>query len=221
MVYAASASLVDGFTRDHGRTAAAVARAAAMKSSDAAFFNEAVYQAAAQLESSANPSSRRVILWLTDNLPNVPTNFNLRNNADGLGGAVPHTEEEAIRRLHESGTTVMPLLLKDRLGAMWSELVVAGESPYRKKYLPGDAHKYAELTGGFAAGMRGTGSAGTPGPGHRQLTGPVYHWLPSDGRQSAGDVLPGERGARAGRSAASARMEGAGESRILPKVGAA
>lgn len=157
MVYAASASLVDGFTRDHGRTAAAVARAAAMKSSDAAFFNEAVYQAATQLENSANPSSRRVILWLTDNLPNVPTSFNLRNNADGLGGAVPHTEQEAIRRLHESGTTVMPLLLKDRLGAMWSELVVAGESPYRKKYPPGDAHKYAELTGGFAAGMRGTG----------------------------------------------------------------
>ncbi|HEV2448358.1 MAG TPA: VWA domain-containing protein, partial [Candidatus Sulfopaludibacter sp.] len=66
MVYAASARLVDGFTRDHARTAAAVARAADMKSDDAAFFNEAVYQAATQLESSANPSSRRVILWLTD-----------------------------------------------------------------------------------------------------------------------------------------------------------
>jgi len=157
MVYAASARLVDGFTRDHARTAAAVARAAAMKSSDAAFFNEAVYQAAAQLENSANPSSRRVILWLTDNLANVPTSFNLRNNADGLGGATPHTEEEAIRKLHESGTVVMPLLLKDRLGAIWSELVIAGESPYRKKYPPGDAHKYAELTGGFAAGMRGKG----------------------------------------------------------------
>ena len=155
MVYAASAQLVDGFTRDRARAAAAVARAAAMKSRDAAFFNEAVYQAAAHLDNSANPSSRRVILWLTDNLPNVPTGFNLRMHDRGLGGAPPHTEEEAIRKLHESGTVVMPLLLKDRVAAVWAEMVIAGESPYRKKYPPGDAHKYAELTGGFAAGMRG------------------------------------------------------------------
>ncbi len=157
IVYAASATLVDGFTRDHARTAAAIDRAAAMKSDDAAFFNEAVYQAAVQLEKSASPSSRRVILWLTDNLPNVPASFNLRDHDAGLQGAPPHTEEEAIRRLHESGTVVMPLLLKDRLWAVFGELTVARESPYRKQYPPGDAHKYAELTGGFAAAMRGKG----------------------------------------------------------------
>lgn len=155
MVYAASARLVDGFTRDHARTAAAVARAAAMRSEDAAFFNEAVYQAAAQLADSANPSSRRVILWLTDNLPNEPTRFNLQNHDEGLGGALPHTQEEAIRGLHASGTVVMPLLLKDRWAALWGEMVIAGESRYRKNYPPGDAHKYAEITGGFAAAMRG------------------------------------------------------------------
>ena len=157
MTYAASARLIDGFTRDHARTAAAIAQAADMKSDDAAFFNEAVYQAAAQLDNSSNPSSRRVIIWLTDNLPNVPTGFNTRHNAKGLGGAAPHTEEEAIRKLHESGTVVMPLLLKDRLAAIWSELIMTAERPYRKQYPPGDAHKYAELTGGFAAGMRGKG----------------------------------------------------------------
>ncbi len=157
MAYAASARLVDSFTRGRARTAAAIARAAAMKSDDAAFFNEAVYQAAAQLEKSANPSSRRVILWLTDDLPNVPASFNLRGHDEGLGGEPPHTEEEAIRKLHESGAVVMPLLLKDRLGAIWAEMIIAGERPYRKKYPPGDAHKYAELTGGFAAGMRGKG----------------------------------------------------------------
>ena len=157
MVYAASATLVDGFTRDHARTVAAIARAADLRSNDAAFFNEAVYQAAAQLEKSANPSSRRVILWFTDNLPNVPADFNLKDHDGGLGGAPPHTEVEAFRKLHESGTAVMPLLLKDRVAALWAELVIASESPYRKKYPPGDAYKYAELTGGFAAGMRGKG----------------------------------------------------------------
>jgi len=155
MVYAASATLVDGFTRDHARTTAAVARAADMQSGDAAFFNEAMYQAAAQLENSANPSSRRVILWLTDNLPNVPMPSNLRNHDQGLNGTAPHTEDEAIRQLHESGTVVMPMLMRDRLGAIFFEMIMAGERPYRKEYPPGDAHKYAELTGGFAAPMRG------------------------------------------------------------------
>lgn len=163
MVYAASAQLLSGFTTDRARAAAAIARAAAMKSYDAAFFNEAVYQAASQLEKSANPSSRRVILWLTDNLPNFPTNHHLQNNDKGLGGAPPHTEADAMRKLHESGTVVMPLLLKDRL---WRLLLIgwtprrdadefSREHPDRKDYSPGDATKYAELTGGFAFSMRG------------------------------------------------------------------
>lgn len=169
-VYAASADVVDGFTRDHARTAVAIARVAAMKSDDAAFFNEAIYRAAAQFETSANPASRRVILWLTDNLPNLPTNFMLQKHDKGLGGGVPQTEEDAIRRLHASGTVVMPLLLKDRLyiwgGRIWGGRILARdeadfarEHPGGKHYPPGDAHKYAELTGGFAIEMRGKGVA--------------------------------------------------------------
>jgi VWFA-related protein len=162
MVYAASTHLVDGFTRDPARTAAAIARAAAMKSHDAAFFNEAVYQAAAQLETSANPSSRRIILWLTDNLPNFPTNRHLQNDDKGLGGTLPHTEEDAVRELHVSNTVIMPLLLKDRLLSWWYERIpirdeaeFVREHPDRNDYSPGDAPTYAELTGGFAVGMRG------------------------------------------------------------------
>jgi hypothetical protein len=80
-----------------------------MTSDDAAFFNQAMYQAAAQLENSANPSGRRVILWLTDNLPNLPTRFMLGKHDRRLGGALPHTEDEAIRRLHEARAVVTPL----------------------------------------------------------------------------------------------------------------
>lgn len=153
MVYAASARVIDGFTRDRRRTAEAIERASRMKSDEAAFFNEAVYQAAGQLESAPNPSARRVILWLTDNLPNVPTPFNLSEHAKSLGGEMPHTEEEAIRKLHETGTVVMPLLLRDRT-AVWAEMILVTESGYRKKHPPGDANKYAEVTGGFSATMR-------------------------------------------------------------------
>ena len=162
MVYAAGTSLIDGFSSDHARTAAAIARAAATKSDDAAFFNEAMYQSAAQLEKPANPASRRVILWLTDNLPNFPTNYMVRSHDRGLAGTMPHTEEEAIRKLHESGTVVMPLLLKDRVLSWMYSLQVAldqaqfdREHPDNRDYPPGDAHKYAELTGGFAFTLRG------------------------------------------------------------------
>jgi VWFA-related protein len=162
MVYAAGAQLVDGFTTDHSRTAAAIGKAATMKSDDAAFFNEAVYRAAEQLASAANPASRRVILWFTDNLPNLPTKSNLRDHAKGLAGANLHTEDEAIRKLHESGTVVMPLLLKDFMWQFVGNRIRASdqidyrhEHPGERDYPSGDANKYAELTGGFAFEMRG------------------------------------------------------------------
>ena len=160
MAYAAGAQRVDGFTRDRARTAAGIARAARMNSEDAAFFNEAVFQAARELQRSANPSSRRVILWLTDNLPNFPTKENLRIHDKGLDGAMPHAEEEALRTLHESGIVVMPLLLKDYF-YFWGarafehdEIDFAHETG-RRNYSAGDAYKYAELTGGFAMELRG------------------------------------------------------------------
>lgn len=161
MVYAASARLIDGFTSDRSRTVAAIARASKMTSDDAAFFNEAMYQTAAQLENSANPSGRRVILWLTDNLPNLPTNFMLEKHDRSLGGALPHTEEEGIRKLHEVRAVVTPLLLKDRLYFRGDQILsrdrrdYAREHPEDRDYPPGDAYKYAEITGGFPFQLRG------------------------------------------------------------------
>jgi VWFA-related protein len=161
MVYSASARLIDGFTSERGRTVAAIARASKMTSDDAAFFNEAMYQSAAQLENSANPSGRRVILWLTDNLPNLPTSFMLGKHDRSLGGALPHTEEEAIHKLHEVRAVVTSLLLKDRLYFRGDQILsrdrrdYAREHPKDQDYSPGDAYKYAEITGGFPFQLRG------------------------------------------------------------------
>jgi VWFA-related protein len=155
MTYAASAQLIDGLTKDRQRTVAAIGRAAKMKSNEAAFFNEAVYQAAAVLQGAHNPSSRRVIIWLTDNLPNAPTEFMAKRFGRSLGNTPPHTEQEAIRLLHESGTVVTPMLLKDPLALPWAEAEMGIEALARKRHPAGDAHKYAEVTGGIAAGLRG------------------------------------------------------------------
>jgi hypothetical protein len=47
------------------------------------------------------------------------------------------------------------MLLKDPLALPWAEMEMAIEAPARKRYPAGDAHKYAEITGGLAMGMRG------------------------------------------------------------------
>jgi hypothetical protein len=72
MVYAGGAHLIDGFTTDRAHTLAAIEKAATMHLDEPAHFNEAVFQGALQLRGAANPVNRRVLIWLTDNKPNVP-----------------------------------------------------------------------------------------------------------------------------------------------------
>jgi VWFA-related protein len=151
MYYGASARLIDGFTRERQRTVAAIARLSQTEPPrEAAFFNEAVYQAAMQLEQSTSPSTRRVVIWFTDNFANAPSPANLRQHAKSLDGRAPHTEVEAIRALHESGVAVAALVKKDRLMLPFYELQMAVEGPARKANPAGDVYKYAELTGGIA-----------------------------------------------------------------------
>jgi len=146
IVYSGGATLVDGFTRDREQTLAAIGKAAKMTSHQPAYFNEGVYQAAMQLRKAASPSNRSVIIWLTDNFPNVPFHK--------MDWPV-HTEIEAFRALHEENVVVAPILMKSALYMMIEPMISATEAPWRKAYPPGDAKKYAELTGGQAVGMRG------------------------------------------------------------------
>jgi VWFA-related protein len=155
MAYAASTRIVDGFTKDRRRTVDAIERVVDMKSKEAAFFNEGVFQAAQELRESESESNRRVIIWLTDNLPNVPTEW-MRGH---YGGSVPpgglHTQEDAVRALHESGIVVSPLLLTDPAFLVATAPQRAFEGLWSKSHPPGDAKKYAEWTGGQAMPMGG------------------------------------------------------------------
>src|SRR5438270_6460859 len=73
MVYAASAQVLQEATTDRALAVAAIQKASRMESDQAAFFNEGIFQAAEQLTKGKNPSSRRVIIWLTDDVPNLPS----------------------------------------------------------------------------------------------------------------------------------------------------
>jgi VWFA-related protein len=137
MVYAASAQLLQDFTTDREKAVAAIEKASEMGSGDAAFFNEAIFQASAQLGKAKNPQSRRTIIWLTDNVPNIPSEHE-------------HSEKDALREAFETGTVISTLLERSAI----SDFFIATFSknpmfaPSRKHNPPGNVYKYAESTGG-------------------------------------------------------------------------
>jgi len=137
MVYAGSAQLLQDFTTNREQVVAAIEKASAMKSGDPAYFNEGVFQAAAQLGKAKNPRSRKTIIWLTDNVPNIPSD-------------TVHTEEDAFREVFETGTVVSALVER----SAFSDFAIAtfSKNPMfaasRKHHPPGDVYKYAEHTGG-------------------------------------------------------------------------
>jgi len=136
MVYAASAQLLQDFTTDREQVVAAIEKASEMESPDAAFFNEAVFQACAQLGKAKNPRSRRTIIWLTDNVPNIPSDV--------------HSEKDAFHEALETGTVISALLERSAFSDI--AIVAFSKNPMfarsRMHNPPGDVYKYAERTGG-------------------------------------------------------------------------
>ena len=148
MVYAASAQVLQEATTDRALAVAAIEKASRMESGEAAFFNEGIFQAAEQLASGKNSSSRRVIIWLTDNVPNIPSEDSIPlRYRKSLNGAMPHTQAEAVQHLLRTNTVVCSLVKQ-------SDMSVSGESGLMSKpaermlYPPGEVYKYAAVTGG-------------------------------------------------------------------------
>ena len=150
MTYAASAELLQDFTTDRPAVVAAIERASAMASDEAAFFNEGVFQAAAQSAKAHNPASRQVIIWLTDNVPNVPSEHMRAKHGASVAAGDLHTERDALHELFESGSVVCGLLERSTLSKMVDFFYAKNPlfSSRRNRYPPGDVYKYAEQTGG-------------------------------------------------------------------------
>jgi VWFA-related protein len=151
MVYSASTQLLQDFTTDRELIVQAIHRASDMESGEAAFFNEAIFQSARQLTKASNPASRRVIIWLTDNIPNVPSQEVRWRYARSLSPtAVVHSEHDAMQELFKTGTMVCTLLNRSRISE--DEFIHRlSDTNYRLEsgmYPPGDVRKYTEQTGG-------------------------------------------------------------------------
>jgi VWFA-related protein len=148
MAYSASAEVLQQATTDRALAVAAIEKASRMESEEAAFFNEGIFQAADELTKSKNAYSRRVIIWLTDNVPNIPSEDSVPlRYRRSLKGAMPHSQTEAMRYLLRTNTVVCSLVKQ-------SDLSVSGESGLRSKpaermlHPPGEVYKYASATGG-------------------------------------------------------------------------
>lgn len=102
MAFGVWATVLQDFTRDRQLIAAGVAFIEWMGPwiRGGTHIDEAVYEAAKYLSKASNPGSRRIIVIVTDNLSNQPSN-------------VGHSETEALRQLHESGAAVCGLVVGD------------------------------------------------------------------------------------------------------------
>jgi len=140
------------FTTDRQLITSAIERAADMKLDEPAFFNEGVFHAAAQSRKATIPSSRRVIIWLIDNQPNIPSGS--MRKMTGIPAGELHTEKAAFTELFESDTMVTGLIERSTLSVL---VDIFGKKnpafwPLYKHNPPGDVYKYAKQTGGEVLG---------------------------------------------------------------------
>jgi VWFA-related protein len=148
MTYAASAQVLQEATTDRALAVAAIEKASRMESGEAAFFNEGIFQAAEQLTKGKNPSSRRVIIWLTDNVPNIPSEDSVPlRYRKSLNGAMPHTQADALHHLLQTSTVVCSLV-KQSDDSISGEQGLMAHPAERMLHPPGEVYKYANVTGG-------------------------------------------------------------------------
>ncbi len=147
MVYAASTQLLQDFTTDRELAAKAIEKASKMESPEAAFFNEGMFQAASQAIKSKNPSSRRVVLWMTDNVPNIPSEEIRARYGRSISFEKLHSKNEAMLELLKHGTVVYTLLRMSDISRA-EEGNNFSHVAERMLYPPGDVYRYSEQTGG-------------------------------------------------------------------------
>jgi VWFA-related protein len=148
MVYSASAQVLQDSTTDRALAVAAIDRASRMESREAAFFNEGIFQAAAQLEKSSGPSSRRVILWLTDDVPNIPSEEVRATLGRSVREGSLHTQKDALVQVLKTGAVVCTLLKKSEISDHEDSNRSSAKMVGSMLYPPGDVYKYAQATGG-------------------------------------------------------------------------
>ena len=146
MVYAASAQVLQKATTDRSLAVAAIEKASRMKSEEAAFFNEGIFQAADEL-AKGKPVSRRAIIWLTDNVPNIPADSIPARYRRSMPLEKLHSQQDAIKLALQTGTVVCSLIKQSDESVLGEQQLMAHPVD-RMLHPPGEVYKYAAATGG-------------------------------------------------------------------------
>ncbi|MFZ0732134.1 MAG: VWA domain-containing protein [Candidatus Sulfotelmatobacter sp.] len=148
MTFSSHIDLLQRFTTDHALAAAAIEKASAMKTAEATFIFEDVWEAAEEAEKATIPGSRRVLAFFTDGTANQETPLVRRL----YGKQAPthlHTKDEATERLLRSGAVVAALIERTPLTDV---LVSQDVNPFAwalgSGTRVGDVRRYADQTGG-------------------------------------------------------------------------
>jgi VWFA-related protein len=146
MVYAASTQVLQEATTDRSLAVAAIEKASRMESEEAAFFNEGIFQAADAL-AKGDSASRRVIIWLTDNVPNIPADSVPARFRKSMPLEKVHSQQDAMKHALQTGTVVCSLI-KQSDESVQGEQQLISHPVDRMLHPPGEVYKYASATGG-------------------------------------------------------------------------
>lgn len=158
MVFSSHTAVLQGFTRDRAAAAAAIVKAAGMKTKEGTFIDEDMYEAVGKAMASTVPESRRVLVWLTDGTANFENSVTQMT----FGKEAPmrlHSAVEARTRLLRSGEVVAALL---ETSEKTDEAISAGNGipfSFLAGTRVGDIRRYAEMTGGPVLDTGGKGAA--------------------------------------------------------------
>jgi VWFA-related protein len=143
MAFAQRTQLVQGFSKDRQLIVSKIENIKEKADvGGVTFLNEAVYQAATHLYKSSNPTNRRVIIAITDNLSNQTPRH-------------AHSEKEALYELLESGSSVCGIIVLSGLAKVDKILRYNPAFILISKVLSfGSIKTYADKTGGIVVGAK-------------------------------------------------------------------
>ena len=107
MAFADYPKLIQGFTKDRKAAAQKISEAATTDLGHGTFLNEALHAAEQQMNNASNPTNRRAIIVITDNIAPAGGHFG---------------KDKVINDLLESGTVVYGLIVRAALGRVFNIL---------------------------------------------------------------------------------------------------
>lgn len=149
MTFSSTAQMVQPFTRDHSVLVSAIHQAAQVKSGEATFLDEDLYEGSNSALKATIPNSRRVLILFTDGTSDYVNPLTRKVSKSAIGQL--HTRDQALRQLQQGEVSVSAII--DRSSLKGAVMEAAAADPF--SFLFGmnpkmdEVQRYANETGGY------------------------------------------------------------------------